>query len=232
MPNWASMLYGTSPAFHGFTHNTTEPSFPQAVVDEYGYYPNIFALIHNKIPECRIAAFSEYGDIIKIVPPEVLARAEKISGVEKVLDYIESLDPACPSFTFVQFDEADGAGHQWGHNSPEYYKTLTRIDASVGQIREQARSRGLTDSATFILTADHGGFFLALNKDYMGIIFQHGGNTLEERQIPLIFTGEGIKKGPITGAVRIFDISPSVAALFDIPVPHVWLGSPVLQAFE
>jgi phosphopentomutase len=226
------MLYGTTPAFHGFTHNTTEPSFPQAVVDEYGYYPNIFALAHKKIPECQIAAFSEYGDIIEIVPSEVLTEAEKISGVEKVLDYIEHIDPAYSSFTFVQFDEADSAGHRWGHNSPEYYKTLTRIDAYVGQIRDKAQSCGLAEDATFILTADHGGFFLAISKDYMGVIFQHGGNTLEERQTPLIFTGKGIKKGPITGAVHIYDISPSVAALFDIPVPYVWLSNPVFQAFK
>lgn len=87
MPNWASMLYGTTPAFHGFTHNTLSPSFPQAVIDEYGYFPNIFALVKAKIPECQTAALAQYADIIKIIPRQLLGHAAEGADIEDVLAY-------------------------------------------------------------------------------------------------------------------------------------------------
>lgn len=229
MPNWASMFYGAVPALHGFTHNTTKPTFPPAISDEYGYYPNIFAYIKRKVPNCRVAIFPEYTDLIKITPPQALDRAEEIASRDQaVLDYIDDLaaNPSYPSFTFIQIDTADGKGHGWGFNSSVYYDELKEIDGYIKTIVDKAES-DLTNTI-FVLSADHGGLFYILNDNYSGIFFQHGGNTPEERQVPLIFYGHDIKAGfGITGSVTICDIAPSIAALFGIgreEQPEPWIG--------
>jgi predicted AlkP superfamily pyrophosphatase or phosphodiesterase len=233
IPNWASMLYGTTPAFHGFAHNTPVSSFVQVIIDEYGYFPNIFALVKAKIPECQVAALSQYGDIIKIIPRRLLNHGVEGSDVEDVLAYIDTINPDMPSFTFIQFDEVDGAGHSGGHNSEEYYQALVRVDGYLSRIGEALENRGMNADTVFIVTADHGGIFLKINRNYSGTFFQHGGNTLEERQVPLIFYGKNIKRGfAIPGSPHIYDIVPTVAKIFEIPVPPVWIGRALSEVFE
>jgi predicted AlkP superfamily pyrophosphatase or phosphodiesterase len=233
MPNWASMLYGTTPAFHGFTHNTTKPTFPPVIVDEYGYFPNIFALVKKKIPACQVAILSEYEDIIKIIPSHIPDKAEGISGVETVTDYINTIDPDRPSFTFIHFDGVDGAGHSSGHNSSEYYRALHQVDNYLGKIKQAVTDTGISDNTIFILSADHGGIFFIINYDYSGIFFQHGGSTPEERQIPLVFWGPKIKAGfGIVRDTNIYDIAPTIAEFFGIASPSVWIGYPISEVLE
>jgi predicted AlkP superfamily pyrophosphatase or phosphodiesterase len=149
------------------------------------------------------------------------------------LRIIDTLDPDIPSFTFIQFDEADGAGHSGGHNSAEYYKALTQVDGYLSRITEAVQNKEMGADAIFIVSADHGGIFLKVNRDYTGIFYQHGGNTLEERQVPLIFYGKNIKKGfVITKASHIYDIVPTIAEIFTIPIPHVWIGRSLAEVFE
>jgi predicted AlkP superfamily pyrophosphatase or phosphodiesterase len=230
MPNWASMLYGTTPAFHGFTHNTVIPTFPQVIVDEYGYFPNIFALIKKKVPDCQVAALSGYDDIIKIVPSDVLDKAKEVPNIKDITDYIAAIDPGRPSFTFIQFDEVDGVGHRSGHNSSEYYEALIQVDKDIAKIKQSVIDAGIENDTIFILSADHGGFFYALNSDYMGMFYQHGGDTPEERQIPLIFYGKNIRRGfGITSSANIYDIAPTIASFFGIDIPYVWIGRSIRE---
>ena len=84
----------------------------------------------------------------------------------------------------ICFDNPDHVGHVDGHDTPAYYAKLKELDGYVGRIVDAIKEAGIYDNSIIIVTADHGG----INKG-------HGGKTMQEMQIPLIFCGKGIKKG-------------------------------------
>ncbi|MDR1787132.1 MAG: alkaline phosphatase [Treponema sp.] len=220
-PNWVSMLSGVPPALHGYTQNTAKPLFTPAITDEDGRYPNVITLLSKLRPDCAIGVFYEWegiGDIFPVCRAAVEAQLPDLSSnretLEPILNYIDGLR-ASLSFTFVHFDGADHAGHSAGYGSDAYYDMLRGLDGFVGEIEQAVRDAGLMDNAVFIISADHGG----KGND-------HGADTIEEREIPLILYGKNIKSGTvIPGPVDIYDIAPSIAALFGISPPTVWTGN-------
>jgi predicted AlkP superfamily pyrophosphatase or phosphodiesterase len=224
-PNWASMFYGATPVFHGYTQNTVKPTFDPVVVDEYGYYPNIFTLLRKIRPACHIAAIYEWGGIANLYPASVADFNRGIPGLSSnhaslsvITDYITSISAMNLTFTFIHFDGADYAGHAEGHNTPGYYDMLARLDGYIGEIERKVIAEGMMANTVFIFSADHGG----INK-------RHGGNTTEERQIPLVLYGKDIPHGDvISGDTNIYDIAPTLCDIFGISVPTVWQGCSVL----
>ncbi|MDR3276180.1 MAG: alkaline phosphatase [Treponema sp.] len=225
-PNWASMFYGSAPALHGYTQNTVKPTFDPVVIDEYGYYPNIFTLLRKIRPAIYIAALYEWGGIADLYPASVVNFNRGIPDLSSnhgslsvITNYITSISSRDLTFTFIHFDGADHAGHAEGHNTPAYYDMLARLDSYIGEIEQKVIDEGMMDATVFILSADHGG----INKS-------HGGNTTEERQIPFIIYGKNIAPGTvISGDINIYDIAPTICALFGISPPPVWLGRSVLH---
>ena len=73
-----------------------------------------------------------------------------------------------------------------------------------------------------IISADHGG----LGKG-------HGGESLQEVEIPFIVWGPSVKKGhTILHPVYQYDNAATVAFALGIEIPHAWIGKPVKSAFE
>jgi len=222
-PNWESMFTGSNPVFHGYTGNTGRiPTFQPVIVDEYGYFPNIFTLIKNLRPNCKIASFYEWSGIEDLYPSSVTDKHQNISdlssnfnAVDVITDYIETIKDEPLTFTFIHFDGADHMGHSIGFNTLEYYEMLNSIDGLINKIENATVANGMADNTLFIFSADHGG----INKG-------HGGNTREEREVPIIFYGKNIKMGfIITESMNICDITPTISALFGISKPGVWLGN-------
>jgi predicted AlkP superfamily pyrophosphatase or phosphodiesterase len=238
-PNWVSLFSGTTPAFHGFTHNTAHSTFQPVIVDEYGFFPNIFALVKKRMPECTVAAFYEYEMIGELIPSAIIDISKYVNGLSSheeslniITDHIRSIDAGKSSFTFIQFDNADGVGHGSGHNSADYYRALNKIDGQISALKQAIEDAGIANESVFIVTADHGGIFFVLNNDYTGIFYQHGGDTPEERQVPLIFYGKNVRPGfQMPSEANIYDIAPTIADIFAIPQPLVWIGHPVREAF-
>lgn len=80
----------------------------------------------------------------------------------------------------------------------------------------------MLDKTIFIVTADHG-----------GIGKGHGGKTMQEMQTPFIISGKGIKKGvKITQSTMVFDTASTIAYIFKLNQPQVWIGRPIKQAFK
>ncbi|GHU54624.1 phosphodiesterase [Spirochaetia bacterium] len=222
-PNWESMFTGSTPVFHGYTGNTgRNPTFQPVILDEYGYFPNIFTLIRKIRPDCKIANFYEWSGIENFYPSFVTDKHQHISdlssnpyAVDNITNYIGTIKTEPLTFTFIHFDGADHAGHSAGHNTQEYYASLNNIDGLITKIENAVNSNGMTDDTLFIFSSDHGG----INKG-------HGGNTKEEREIPIIFYGKNIKNGfVISGAVNIYDMAPTISAIFGISTPNIWIGN-------
>jgi predicted AlkP superfamily pyrophosphatase or phosphodiesterase len=222
-PNWVSMFTGSKPVFHGYTSNTDRiPTFQSVVVDEYNYFPNIFTLVKKLLPNCKIASFYEWSGIEDFYSSSVTDKQQNIAdlssnptAIDTIIDYIEAIKNEQLTFTFIHFDGADHEGHSNGYNSSEYYVMLNNIDGLIKRIEDVIVTNNMTNNTIFIFSSDHGG----INKG-------HGGNTREEREIPIIFYGKNIKKGYIiTESMRIYDIAPTISALFGISKPNVWLGN-------
>lgn len=79
----------------------------------------------------------------------------------------------------------------------------------------------MLSESVVILASDHG-----------GIDKNHGGLTLEELESPLVFYGAGIKKGKIVAPTVKYDIAPTIAYMFGIEQPAVWVGKPILSVLQ
>ncbi|AEF80905.1 alkaline phosphatase [Leadbettera azotonutricia] len=226
-PNWMSMFSGADPGLHGFTSwNSKEPGFQPAAVDSRAFFPGIFGLLRDQKPESTIAYFYEWSGMKYLVPKDVPNRMKLVPllsywkpGANKIARYIKKQKPG---FAFIGFYGTDMTGHSKGHDTPAYYKKLSQIDGYIGIIEQAVKDAGIYDNTIFILTADHG-----------GVGKGHGGESMQERQVPLILYGKGIKKGyEIVGEVHTYDTASTIARIFGLVQPDVWIGKPVEEAFE
>ncbi|MDW7693280.1 alkaline phosphatase family protein [Flammeovirgaceae bacterium SG7u.111] len=225
-PNWASMLMGAGPEQHGVTSNAwrkDEFVLPTVVSDESGFFPSIFSLIRKNNTQVEMGAiyhWDGFGDLFdnNLVNYNISPKTE---------DETASLTSAYlkekkPQFTFVHLDHVDHAGHAIGHGTPAYYASVEKADSLISDIISTLEEEGMMENTLVIVSADHG-----------GVGNGHGGETLEEIEIPLIMYGKGIKKGyEIKVPVNIYDLPASAAFGMGIDLPLVWIGRPVKEAFE
>lgn len=58
LPNWTSHLTGSGPEQHGVTDNgwqIDKRNYPAVETDEEGYYPSVFGVLKEQLPECKTA---------------------------------------------------------------------------------------------------------------------------------------------------------------------------------
>nr|MDE6543506.1 alkaline phosphatase [Muribaculaceae bacterium] len=142
------------------------------------------------------------------------------STTKAACEYIKS---AKPTLLNIVYDEPDHAGHVAGHDTPQYYAKLHELDSCVAEIVQATKEAGIYDNSIIIVTADHG-----------GIGKGHGGKTMQEMETPFIILGKGIRKGgnEIPESMMQFDVAPTIARIFGLETPQVWIGRPVLSIFE
>ena len=225
--NWASMFMGACPEIHGYTEwGSKTPELPSRVVDEDGIFPTVFGLLHRAAPEAEIGCICEWDGIRYVVDTLAMTYEKHITDkpanpatTKCAVNYIRSKKPTLVS---VIYDEPDHVGHEAGHDTPGYYAKLKELDGYVGEIIEAVKEAGIYENTIFIVTADHGG----INKG-------HGGKTMEEMETPFIIAGKGIKKGyAFEESMMQYDIASTIARIFKIKQPQVWIGRPMLQVFK
>src|SRR5882724_10930310 len=59
-------------------------------------------------------------------------------------------------FVFAQFPAVDGYTHQTDPDSERVRRSLRKVDAVVGQVRDRLRSRGELDTTLLLVVSDHG----------------------------------------------------------------------------
>ena len=134
-------------------------------------------------------------------------------------EYIMQKKPVLSAFCF---DNPDHVGHGDGHDTPAYYAKLKELDGYVGRIVDAIKEAGIYENSIIIVTADHGG----INKG-------HGGKTMEEMETPFIIAGKNIKKGgAFEESMMQFDCASTIASVFNLEQPQVWIGRPMTQVFE
>ena len=226
--NWASMFMGAGPELHGYTEwGSRTPELPSRVLSKDGIFPTVFGLLRESEPKAEIGCVCEWKGIRYVVDTLALNYDKHVAEASKepdataryAVDYIQS---AKPNLCAVIFDNPDHIGHADGHDTPEYYNMLKVLDGYIAQIVEAVKNAGMLDDTIFIVTSDHGG----INKG-------HGGKTMQEMETAFIISGKGIKKGyEFSESMMQFDTAATIAHIFNLKQPQVWIGRPMLQVFK
>ncbi len=223
--NWASMVMGAGPEIHGYTEwDSKKPELPSRTLDKYGMFPSIYSILREQKPNAEIGVIYSWAGIGYLFPKaavnkEVGTHDNDTLATTEAIDYIKAKKP---DFLFIHFDQPDGVGHNIGHNTPEYYDQVKKNDALLGQILQAIKDAGMWDNSIIILTADHG-----------GIKKGHGGKTMEEMQIPWIMRGPGVRKNnQLKSSIMTYDTAATIAWIFGLKTPQVWIGRPVMEAFK
>lgn len=226
--NWASMFMGAGPELHGYTQwGSKVPELPSREMTENGIFPTIFYLLHKARPEAEIGCLYEWEGIKYLVDtlaldyhaqaPDYNKHPEALCGMAE--KYIKEKTPVLLA---VCFDNPDHVGHAAGHDTPEYYAKLNELDTYVARIVQAVKDAGMFDETIFIITADHGG----INKG-------HGGKTMQEMETPFIICGKNVKKGgEFSESMMQYDVASTIAYIFDLKQPQVWIGRPMKQVFK
>ena len=223
--NWASMVSGAGPEQHGITSNgweRDEHTLPAVVQGEEGIFPTIFNVARKQRPELEMGAIYTWSGFGRLIERSLLdydsnEKSDELT-VEKAINYIKK---KTPNFLFIHLDEVDHVGHSLGHKTSHFYDAVAQIDQQIGKIIQSTKEAGIYDKTTFIISADHG-----------GIGYGHGGETLDEIEIPFIIFGKGIKKNYlIRNQVYIYDNAATAALLLGLNQPQAWIGRPVKTAF-
>lgn len=226
--NWASMFMGAGPELHGYTQwGSKVPELPSREVTENGIFPTIFYLLHKARPEAEIGCLYEWEGIKYLADtlaldyhaqaPDYNKHPEALCGMAE--KYIKEKTPVLLA---VCFDNPDHVGHAAGHDTPEYYAKLNELDIYVARIVQAVKDAGMFDETIFIITADHGG----INKG-------HGGKTMQEMETPFIICGKNIKKGgEFSESMMQYDVASTIAYIFGLKQPQVWIGRPMKQVFK
>jgi len=223
-PNWASMVMGAGPELHGYTTwGSKKPDLPARVLDEYGMFPTVYGLLRKARPKSEIGVIYEWDGIGYLFPKVAVDKDQNCDGdiavTEAATRYIKEKKP---DFLFVHLHDVDSVGHNAGHDTPDYYAAIERTDAHIGTIINSIREAGMLDQTVIIFSADHG-----------GIKKGHGSISMQEMQIPWIIAGPGVKRNfEVKESVMTFDTAATIAALFKIKQPQVWIGRPVESAFK
>lgn len=223
--NWASMVSGAGPEQHGITSNDWERDdyiLPPVSTGTEDIFPTIFSVTKAANPQLQVGAVYHWEGFGRLIERSVLdydkhGENEEVT-VQLAREYIRSKKP---DFLFIHLDHVDHAGHHYGHKTQGYYDAVAVADKLIGDIFQSAKDAEIYDETIFIIAADHG-----------GIGYGHGGETLDEIEIPFIIFGKNIKKGHlIEHNVYQYDNAATVAFALGIEQPYAWIGKPVKSAF-
>lgn len=226
--NWASMFMGAGPELHGYTEwGSQKPELPSRELNQHGIFPTVFQLMRDANPQAEIGALYEWGGIPYLV--DTLALSYKYQApdynkyptalCEAAVSYIKDKQP---NLVAVIFDNPDHVGHQAGHDTPAYYEKLQELDGYIGRIIQAVQEAGIWDETIFVVTSDHG-----------GIKKGHGGKTMNEMQTPFIISGKNVKQNHnFPESMMQFDVASTIAYIFNLKQPQVWIGRPMVQVFK
>lgn len=179
-PGWSSLLTGVWPEKHGVSDNSFSGS-------NYLNYPHLFKRIeeyNSALHTVSIAQWHPINDQIAVDIADLMIYAANHSDyvAQEAVNYIYFGEPDA---MFVHFDDVDHAGHAYGFapDVPEYLEAIELVDLRIGDIINAMKERNnyAAENWAILVSTDHG-----------GIGTSHGGNTIEERQIFLIVSGDSV----------------------------------------
>ncbi len=183
-PGWSNILTGVWQDKHGVTNNSFSGS-------NYKDYPPLFKYLEDHSPEWHTVSICEWHPINdKIVTQYADETINTKNPAHTEATVISHLINYNPDVMFIHLDSPDGAGHGYGFstNVPQYISTIEAVDASIGKMLEALEKRENRDKENWLIavTTDHGGKGQS-----------HGGDSLEERNVFVIISGDEVPQNQI-----------------------------------
>lgn len=226
--NWASVFMGSGPELHGYTNwGSKTPDLPSREYTANGMYPDIYWALKQKYPDAKTAYFYEWGGMryladtlsIDYIQQLELSGSDSDNVLQPMIEYI--VDER-PTFSSIIFGQPDGAGHKYGWSSTEYLDMVNTLDKSLKRIVDAVEKAGMMENTMIVITSDHG-----------GIKTGHGGKTMDEMQVPVVYYGAGVKRGYIIDkSLMIYDVTATIGQYLNIDQPEIWLSRPVQSIFK
>jgi hypothetical protein len=127
-----------------------------------------------------------------------------------------------PQIEFIHFSDPDDMGHSDGWMSNPQFDAIRATDKCLATLLDAVAAAGLDKETLFIISSDHGGHG-----------HNHSGKIEEDRLIPWIAWGPGIRVGHrIKSEISTTDTAVTALWVLGYPVPPGAVGRPVLEAFE
>lgn len=220
LPSHAAMLSGFDIKEHGLFWNSWHP--------ERGYIhvPTVFDAA--KASGGESAAFMGKRKLEHIARPVASGGSVDVVSrpgyfCKKVVDeaakyFVEKK----PEIEFIHFSDPDDLGHSDGWMSNPQLESIRSTDKCLATLVDAVAAAGLDRDTLFIISADHGGHG-----------HNHDGKIPEDRLIPWIAWGPGIRPGhQITSEINTTDTAATALWVLGYPAPKGMIGKPVREAFE
>lgn len=230
LPNWTSHLTGSGPEQHGTVDNGWEIDnyiLPPVVKDSKGYYPSVFKVVKEQVPEMKTAFYYNWKNLIYPYNQDYFDEV----GFEVNDGYLENYKKAFqfvknnrknPTLVFLYSVHTDHAGHNYGWMSEGFIKSIEEADIHIGTFLNNLKTEGLYESSHFMFLSDHGGGPKG-----------HGGVTTEEMLVPWGITGPGIKAGEqVNEPNNTVNTAAVISRLFNCKLPLEWTGEIPASIFE
>ncbi|MCB0283090.1 MAG: alkaline phosphatase family protein [Calditrichaeota bacterium] len=225
-PNWAAQLTGAGPEQNGVTDNgwkKDQPIVKPQVTDKDGYFPSIFNVIREQMPQAKMGFFYDWKGLGEMFNLSLIDKVEFFKEYNKSIEEgIPFIISEKPDFTFIYSGDTDHQGHTYGWKSDEYLEAVKASDENIGKLIKALKDNNMYDNTYIFVITDHG-----------GIGKSHGGTSDIEMHVPWIIKGPGVLKNRmIEQTMNTFDTSPTIAYLFHLQQPWAWIGKPVRAAFK
>ncbi len=216
LPSHAAMLSGFDMKEHGLFWNSWKP--------ERGFI---------KVPSVFDVAEKNGGSTAAFVGKQKLAHIANPKSVDKfsrpgyfckkvVEEAARYFVEKKPQIEFIHFSDPDDLGHSDGWMSNPQLEAVRTTDKCLGTLMDAVAKAGLDRDTLFIISADHGGHG-----------HNHSGKIKEDRLIPWIAWGPGVRAGHrIKSEISTTDTAVTALWALGYPIPEGAVGKPVLEAFE
>jgi len=215
LPSHAAMLSGFDEDAHGLTWNTWRPGRGFILV------PTVFDAVERAGEDS--AAFVGKQKLEHAIPPGSVGLFSKPGFLchavsEAAARYFVEKRPA---LEFVHFADPDEIGHHQGWMSDEQLRAIRGTDRCLANIVDAVHQAGAENDTLFILSADHGGH----GKN-------HTGRIKEDRLIPWIAWGAGVRPHKIEAPINTTDTAATALWALGLPRPLSMEGHPIEDAFS
>ena len=216
LPSHAAMLSGFDIKEHGLFWNSWKP--------ERGFIqvPSVFEVAEKNggstaafVGKMKLAHIANPNSVDKFSRPGYFCK----KVVDEAARYFVEKKP---QIEFIHFSDPDDLGHSAGWMSNPQLESVRTVDKCMGTLLDAVAKAGMDGETLFIISADHGGHG-----------HNHDGKIKEDRLIPWIAWGPGVRAGHrIKSEISTTDTAVTALWALGYPIPEGAVGKPVLEAFE
>jgi hypothetical protein len=216
LPSHAAMLSGFDVKEHGLFWNSWHPD------RGWIHVPTIFDAAEQHggttaafVGKQKLEHIAHPGSVDHFSRPGYFCK----KVVEEAADYLVKKRP---QIEFIHFSDPDDLGHSDGWMSNPQLEAVRHTDLCLRTLLDATAASGLDKDTLFIISADHGGHG-----------HNHDGKIKEDRLIPWIAWGPGVRAGHrITAPISTVDTAATALWALGYPNTPGAIGHPVMEAFD